>query len=180
MFFSQGISALFSVVGFITFFVPIAAYSYVTWNIINKHDGAAINSAVAAVLLSLLVFSVSELVGFIVTSLTFLNIVPENIISATLRAHFAEQYLNMINVMLGLFFGLVIAFIGGFFGFIISEIQLKFISRVRSILLGKGNRQNNTKRTKSVAKDVRIFATLRTKKALKKIKTALKQMTQDI
>jgi hypothetical protein len=170
-YFSQGISALFSVVGFIGFFVPLAAYSVVTWNII-RHKGTALDSAVAGALLSLSVFVASELIGFITTSLMVWNIVPESVVSASLRAHFIDQYLNILNVALGLIFGLVIAFIGGFFGFIISEIQSKFVSRAKSIIL----KENKTKRTKSLAKDVKIFAALRTRKSLKDLISYLKQM----
>ncbi len=180
VFFSKGISALFSVVGIITFFVPIIAYSYVTWNIINKHRGDAINSAVASVLLSLLLFAASELGGFIMTSLIFLNIMPENVISTALRAQFAEQFFNISNVILGLALGLVIAFIGGFFGFITSEIQKNFIPKMKSILQGKGSIQKKSKLLILLVLDTIIFAISTLKSALIKLGTSIKQTAHSI
>jgi len=176
MFFNQYIFVLFSAVRFIAFFVVIAAYSFVTWNIVNKHKGTVIDSAVAAVILSLLVFATSQLIGFIGTSLIFWNATPESLISATPRTHFVEQYLSVTNVMMGLILGLVIPFIGGFFGFITSEIQTEFTPRVKSILLSKRSHRHKAKHMKLLAKDVKIFAVLRTKTYLKKLNSFLKQI----
>jgi hypothetical protein len=141
-FFSQGIPS-FSFFGITSFLALVLVYSYVTWRVIKENGSTATESAIAGAFLSISVSLVSYLIGFVATSLALsFDIAPGSVLLLTLRAQFEGEYFNILIMLRGMIFGVILSAVGGFFGFtwekIIARKTLPVFEQVAKPLMKKG------------------------------------------